>query len=260
MGEEETAPGPTRRDAEGPRFSALRPSLRPESLEVLRSRGFERATPVQAAAIGLLAGNKDVAVEACTGSGKTLAFVLPLVEILSRAESRFRPHQVGAVVVSPTRELAKQIFDVAAPFLRTIPRTSPPMLLVGGTDPARDVRGFDDDGACCLVGTPGRLDDVMIRAKTMDLKRVELLVLDEADRLLSMGFQKTLSAIIGRLPKQRRTGLFSATQTEEVEELARAGLRNPVRVTVRCVQLFCAAVFLHSPTTRFQRSIASPFD
>ena len=135
-----------------------------------RSRGFERATPVQAAAIGLLAGNKDVAVEACTGSGKTLAFVLPLVEILSRAESRFRPHQVGAVVVSPTRELAKQIFDVAAPFLRTIPRTSPPMLLVGGTDPARDVRGFDDDGACCLVGTPGRLDDVMIRAKTMDLK------------------------------------------------------------------------------------------
>ena len=101
MGEEETAPGPTRRDAEGPRFSALRPSLRPESLEVLRSRGFERATPVQAAAIGLLAGNKDVAVEACTGSGKTLAFVLPLVEILSRAESRFRPHQVGAVVVSP---------------------------------------------------------------------------------------------------------------------------------------------------------------
>jgi ATP-dependent RNA helicase DDX55/SPB4 len=100
----------------------------------------------------------------------------------------------------------------------------------------------------------------MIRAKTMDLKRVELLVLDEADRLLSMGFQKTLSAIIGRLPKQRRTGLFSATQTEEVEELARAGLRNPVRVTVRRVQLFCAAVFLHSPTARFQRSIASPFD
>ena len=77
---------PKQRNAEGPRFSALTPALRPESLEVLASQGFQRATPVQAAAIGLLAGNKDVAVEACTGSGKTLAFVLPLVEILSRAE------------------------------------------------------------------------------------------------------------------------------------------------------------------------------
>ena len=96
MGEEETAPGPTRRDAEGPRFSALRPSLRPESLEVLRSRGFERATPVQAAAIGLLAGNKDVAVEACTGSGKTLAFVLPIVEAINKENPCLRSPLIRA--------------------------------------------------------------------------------------------------------------------------------------------------------------------
>jgi ATP-dependent RNA helicase DDX55/SPB4 len=233
---------PKQRPADGPRFDSLRPPLRAESLAVLAAQGFERATPVQAATIGLLAGNKDVAVEACTGSGKTLAFVLPLVEILARQETPFRKHSVGGIIVSPTRELAKQIYDVAVPFLNTVfkhgatkdtkaPRAA--MLLVGGTDAAADAKAFAEFGAVALIGTPGRLDDVMVRCKAMDLKRVELLVLDEADRLLSMGFVKTLNAIIARLPKQRRTGLFSATQTEETEELARAGLRNPVRVTVR---------------------------
>ena len=226
---------PKQRTAEGPRFSSLTPPLRPESLEVLAAQGFERATPVQGAAIGLLAGNKDVAVEACTGSGKTLAFVLPMVEILARAskEQSFRKHHVGAVVVSPTRELARQIFDVAAPFMATLPDMAPPMLLVGGTDVNEDVRAFAAAGAAALIGTPGRLDDLMLRSAAFDAKRCELLVLDEADRLLSMGFARAINAIIARLPKQRRTGLFSATQTDEVEELARAGLRNPVRVTVR---------------------------
>jgi ATP-dependent RNA helicase DDX55/SPB4 len=88
-------------------------------------------------------------------------------------------------------------------------------------------------GAHVLVGTPGRLDDIMARAAGLSVKRLELLVLDEADRLLSMGFAAQVGSILRRLPKQRRTGLFSATQTEEVAELARAGLRNPVRITVR---------------------------
>ena len=88
-------------------------------------------------------------------------------------------------------------------------------------------------GAHVLVGTPGRLDDIMTRSAALSVRRLELLVLDEADRLLSMGFKTQVSSILSRLPKQRRTGLFSATQTEEVAELARAGLRNPVRITVR---------------------------
>ena len=231
---------PKQRPADGPRFDSLRPPLREESLAVLKAQGYERATPVQAATIGLLAGNKDVAVEACTGSGKTLAFVLPLLEILARADAPFRKHSVGAIVVSPTRELARQIYDVLVPFLSGLlleagkpASRARAMLLVGGTDAAADAKRFAELGAAALVGTPGRLDDVMVRCKAMDLRRVELLILDEADRLLSMGFVKTLNAIIARLPKQRRTGLFSATQTEETEELARAGLRNPVRVTVR---------------------------
>ena len=119
-----------------------------------------------------------------------------------------------------------------APFLAPLPGPGA-LLLVGGSDPAQDVARVQDGGASVLVGTPGRLSDVFSRAALLSVRRLELLVLDEADRLLSMGFAAAVSALVQRLPKQRRTGLFSATQTEEVEELARAGLRNPVRVTVR---------------------------
>ncbi|KAG2492424.1 hypothetical protein HYH03_009367 [Edaphochlamys debaryana] len=106
------------------------------------------------------------------------------------------------------------------------------MLLVGGTDPAQDVAAFKARGAHVLVGTPGRIEDTLKRCAAIDLRRLEVLVLDEADRLLDMGFKAQLDAVIARLPKQRRTGLFSATQTEAVQELARAGLRNPIRVAV----------------------------
>lgn len=103
---------------------------------------------------------------------------------------------------------------------------------VGGTDVKLDVAALREGGANVLVGTPGRLADVLLRVKELRFGAFELLVLDEADRLLDMGFERQLHAIIGYLPKQRRTGLFSATQTDAVAELARAGLRNPVRVAV----------------------------
>ena len=233
-------PAPSAAKAEGPPFADLRPSLRPESLAALAAGGFERSTPVQAATIPLLCSHKDVSVEACTGSGKTLAFVLPMVEILARARKELRRYEVGAVVVSPTRELARQIHEVATPFVKTLARGGDAsdaedlsMLLVGGTDVSKDVAKFAATSPLVLIATPGRLWDVMQRSRELDGKKCELLILDEADRLLGMGFMATLNNIISRLPKQRRTGLFSATQTEEVAELARAGLRNPVRVTVR---------------------------
>ena len=233
-------PAPSAAKAEGPPFADLRPSLRPESLDALAAGGFERSTPVQASTIPLLCSHKDVSVEACTGSGKTLAFVLPMVEILARARKELRRYEVGAVVVSPTRELARQIHEVATPFVKTLARGGDAsdgeelsMLLVGGTDVSKDVAKFAATSPLVLVATPGRLWDVMQRSRELDGKKCELLILDEADRLLGMGFMATLNNIISRVPKQRRTGLFSATQTEEVAELARAGLRNPVRVTVR---------------------------
>ncbi|GLI62786.1 hypothetical protein VaNZ11_005533 [Volvox africanus] len=221
-----SAPG-----SSGPKTFSNLGCLSAETVDVLTSLGFHTTTPVQEATIPLFCGHKDVAVDACTGSGKTLAFVLPVIEHLRRLDEPLRLHQVGAIIISPTRELAKQIYGVAEPFIASVPQLTS-MLLVGGRDPAQDVAALKARGAHVLVGTPGRIEDILKRCSAMDLRRLEVLVLDEADRLLDMGFKVQLDAVMARLPKQRRTGLFSATQTEAVQELARAGLRNPVRVNV----------------------------
>ncbi|BBN10585.1 ATP-dependent RNA helicase DDX55/SPB4 [Marchantia polymorpha subsp. ruderalis] len=216
----------------GTRFRDLNPALSEESLAVLDAQGFITATPVQVATIPLLCSFKDVSVDAATGSGKTLAFIVPIVEKLRGLSDPLKKNQVGAIVISPTRELASQIFQVAQPFMDTLPKYEA-ALLVGGTDVSADIANLKQNGANLLIGTPGRIEDILDRASFLDLKNFEVLILDEADRLLDMGFKRQLSVIIARLPKLRRTGLFSATQTQAVEELAKAGLRNPVRVEVR---------------------------
>uniref|UniRef100_A0A0D3EHL6 ATP-dependent RNA helicase n=1 Tax=Brassica oleracea var. oleracea TaxID=109376 RepID=A0A0D3EHL6_BRAOL len=178
---------------------------------------FEFCTPVQAATIPLLCSHKDVAVDAATGSGKTLAFVLPLVEILRRSTSYPpKPHQVMGVIISPTRELSTQMYNVAQPFVSTLPNVKS-VLLVGGRDVRADMNTIEEEGCNVLIGTPGRLSDIMERMDILDFRNLE----------------KQVNSIISRLPKQRRTGLFSAAQTEGVEGMAKAGLRNPVRVEVR---------------------------
>lgn len=214
------------------RFSDLEPRLSEPVLQALTQSGFEFCTPVQAATIPLLCSYKDVAVDAATGSGKTLAFVVPLVEILRRGSTPPKPHQVLGIIISPTRELSSQIFHVAQPFISTLSIVKP-ILLVGGAEVKSDMKKIEEEGANLLIGTPGRLYDIMDRMDILDLRSLEILILDEADRLLDMGFQKQITSVISRLPKLRRTGLFSATQTEAVEELSKAGLRNSVRVEVR---------------------------
>ncbi|KAK7305921.1 hypothetical protein VNO77_43834 [Canavalia gladiata] len=214
------------------RFSELNPPLSDPVLQALSQSGFEFCTPVQAATIPLLCSFKDVAVDAATGSGKTLAFLVPLVEILRRSSSRPKPHQVLGIVISPTRELSSQIYHVAQPFISTLVNVKS-MLLVGGVEVKADIKKIEEEGVNILIGTPGRLYDIMNRMDVLDFKSFEILIMDEADRLLDMGFQKQITSIISHLPKLRRTGLFSATQTEAVEELSKAGLRNPVRVEVR---------------------------
>ncbi|KAG5558050.1 hypothetical protein RHGRI_008078 [Rhododendron griersonianum] len=220
------------------RFSDLKPPLSEPILEALTRSGFDFCTPVQAATIPLLCSFKDVAVDAATGSGKTLAFVVPLVEILRRCSTLPKPHQVMGIVISPTRELSSQIYHVAQPFISTLSHVKS-ILLVGGGDVKSDMKKIEEEGANILIGTPGRLHDIMERMDILDFRNLEVLILDEADRLLDMGFQKQINSIITRLPKLRRTGLFSATQTEAVEELSKAGLRNPVRVEVRSEAKSC---------------------
>uniref|UniRef100_A0A4Y0BFH6 ATP-dependent RNA helicase n=1 Tax=Anopheles funestus TaxID=62324 RepID=A0A4Y0BFH6_ANOFN len=209
-------------------------------LEVIEGLGFAKMTPVQAATIPLLLGYKDVAAEAVTGSGKTLAFVVPLLELLLKRKrnEEWKKHEIGAVIVSPTRELATQIHDVLSEFLSHKKLCCfRQKMLIGGNAVEEDVLAILNEGANILVATPGRLQDLFERKGDLNLaakvKNLELLVLDEADRLLDMGFEAKINTILAYLPRQRRTGLFSATQTKEVKDLMRAGLRNPVLVSVR---------------------------
>ncbi|KAF1377865.1 hypothetical protein PFLUV_G00205180 [Perca fluviatilis] len=218
-------------------WDSLPVKLNDAILQTLDELKFTHMTPVQAACIPLFMSNKDVAAEAVTGSGKTLAFVIPIVELLLKREEKLKKMQVGALVVTPTRELALQISEVMEHFIQKFPQFTQ-ILLIGGTNPIDDVEKFKDQGANIVIATPGRLEDMFRRkADGLDLagsvRSLDVLVLDEADRLLDMGFETSLNTILGYLPKQRRTGLFSATQTQELEKLVRAGLRNPVRIAVK---------------------------
>ena len=161
----------------------------------LQELGFEFMTPVQASTIPYFMQNKDVAVEAVTGSGKTLAFVIPVVEMLLRRTKEWTKDEVGALVITPTRELATQIACVFAPFL---PPSLSSALLIGGRDIQTDVSTVNERGAQVIIATPGRLVDLLCRSDCLlapAVKSLEVLILDEADRLLELGFEQSLSLI-----------------------------------------------------------------
>uniref|UniRef100_A0AAQ5Z7P8 ATP-dependent RNA helicase n=1 Tax=Amphiprion ocellaris TaxID=80972 RepID=A0AAQ5Z7P8_AMPOC len=228
-------------------WDSLPVKLNEKILETLDELKFTHMTPVQ------VSDNfKTACVCPVTGSGKTLAFVIPIIELLLKREEKLKKMQVGALVVTPTRELALQISEVMEQFIQKFPQFTQ-ILLIGGSNPIEDVEKFKDQGANIVIATPGRLED-MFRRKSdgLDLassvKSLDVLVLDEADRLLDMGFEASLNTILSYLPKQRRTGLFSATQTQELEKLVRAGLRNPVRITVKEKGLAAAAATQKTPS------------
>ncbi|XP_032673412.1 probable ATP-dependent RNA helicase DDX55 homolog [Odontomachus brunneus] len=202
-------------------------------LKTLKKLKFVNMTPVQAACIPLLLSGKDVAAEAVTGSGKTLAFLVPLLEILQKRPEKWKTMEVGAIVISPTRELATQISEILGEFLKRIPSLKQ-VLLVGGVTLQEDAEKLKK-GVNIIVATPGRLEDILSNCTSIHLcvKSLELLVLDEADRLLDLGFSTSLDSILSYLPRLRRTGLFSATQTKELQQLIRAGLRNPALIVVK---------------------------
>ncbi|KAI3135832.1 hypothetical protein CBS147325_7557 [Penicillium roqueforti] len=238
-------------------WDALTPPLSECSLDAVASMGFTRMTPVQASAIPLFMQHKDVVVEAVTGSGKTLSFLIPILEKLLRLDQPLKKHHVGAIVISPTRELASQIHQVLLSLLEFHPASAaalkpaedgapraktssstlkvvPQLLLGGGTSPAEDLKLFLKNSPNVLVSTPGRLLELLSSPHVhCPQASFEMLVLDEADRLLDLGFKDDLQKILGRLPKQRRTGLFSASISEAVDQIVRLGLRNPVKIAVK---------------------------
>ncbi|CAG8470508.1 13989_t:CDS:2, partial [Acaulospora colombiana] len=232
-------------------WNILEPRLSPFIMEALAITNFSEMTPVQAATIPLFMKHKDVVVEAVTGSGKTLAFVIPIIEKLFRRKNQLAHNEVGALVITPTRELAQQISSVFTIFLNESKLKH--ALIIGGTTTVHDdISLIKDLGPDIIIGTPGRLRDLLVgdgnKKSLVNAKELEILVLDEADRLLDMGFSQTLNDIIAHLPKQRNTGLFSATMTDGLAEVVRVGLRNPVRVVVK-VEDVISKVEQRTPST-----------
>ena len=230
-------------------FESLQePRLSDGVLEYVNKQGFTRMTPVQAAAIPQFLSHKDVAVQSVTGSGKTLAFLIPVLEILQK--KTLKRKQIGALILSPTRELAQQTHTVAKGLCDSCDQPEP-LLLVGGgsgsnssSSNARpvtsDVTRFQELGSDLVIGTPGRINDILSRFAVIDCSELICLVLDEADVLLNMGFAATLQNILSHLPKMRRTALFSATQSSSTssslaEWMHRIGMRNPVWIDVTIV-------------------------
>lgn len=193
---------------------------------ISKAFGFNSPTPVQKAGIPYFLGNKDICVESCTGSGKTLTFLIPIFEKILREERPFP----FALVISPSRELAQQTFAVTKVLSEVVTKVDA-QCLIGGHDKAGDILDLEQ-GKGILIGTPGRILD-LLRTGDMNLKTIEVLILDEADRLLDMGFKDTIDEIISSIPKHRRTGLFSATMNTDVQHLIKAGLRNPVYISIK---------------------------
>ncbi|KAF9995018.1 ATP-dependent rRNA helicase spb4 [Entomortierella chlamydospora] len=219
-------------------WESLEPKLSPQVLDAVSTMGFTDMTPVQSGAIPLFMKNKDVVVEAVTGSGKTLSFLIPILEKIHRRSRKLGPTEIGAIVISPTRELATQIAKVLTEFEPYFQNIKHQLLIGGETSLEEDIATFQQVHPDILIGTPGRLEDILSQKRGgVNVKELEVLVLDEADRLLDMGFSVSLNKIMSLLPKQRRTGLFSATMTDGLSELVRAGLRNPVRVVVKVEDL-----------------------
>ena len=193
---------------------------------ILSSFNFSSPTPVQRAVIPHFTGNKDVCVESCTGSGKTLSFLIPVVQKLLTSA----PPSPFCLIISPSRELAQQTFTVCQSLCASFPHITS-QCLIGGHDKSLDISDLQSL-PLILIGTPGRLLD-LVQGQDLKLKSIEVLILDEADRLLDLGFKDCINQIISALPKQRRTGLFSATMNTDVEHLVKAGLRNPIYVSVK---------------------------
>jgi ATP-dependent RNA helicase RhlE len=194
----------------------------------LADEQYATPTPIQTQTIPQVLAARDVVGIAQTGTGKTAAFALPILNHLSTTPQRPPARSVRVLVLSPTRELSAQIVESFATYGRYLrPRLA---LAIGGVPINRQIRALAG-GVDVLVATPGRLLD-LVQSRAVHLDRVEVLVLDEADRMLDMGFIRDIRKIIARLPKQRQTLFFSATMPSEIADLARDMLSDPVRVAV----------------------------
>lgn len=196
--------------------------LSKELVKGLDKSGFVKLTEIQKLAIPECLKGKDILAAAKTGSGKTLSFLVPVVQQLL-FEKWSDMDGLGALIITPTRELAVQIYEVLLKIGKFTQLSAG--LVIGGKDYSFEKERVGRVNI--LIGTPGRLLQHMDESATLQINNLQMLVLDEADRILDMGFKKTIDAILGQLPASRQTLLFSATQTKSVSDLARLSMVDP---------------------------------
>ena len=210
-------------------FSAL--GLSEEIVRAVTERGYLTPTPIQVAAIPAVLSGRDLMAGAQTGTGKTAGFTLPIIEILSRKndkKEKGRRVPVKALILTPTRELAAQVEESVVEYGKHMKLSS--TVIFGGVSINPQIQKLRT-GVDILVATPGRLLD-HVQQRTLDLSHVEILVLDEADRMLDMGFIRDIRKIISLLPKTRQNLLFSATFSEEIKSLSSSILKDPILIEI----------------------------
>lgn len=207
-------------------FSDL--ALRPEIMRAIDDADYQTPTPIQAKAIPKVLRGGDLLAAAQTGTGKTAGFTLPILELLSANEDRSKAGKPRCLILTPTRELAAQINDSVKLYGKHLPITS--LVVFGGVSINPQISALRKS-VDILIATPGRLLDLCGQGK-VDLASLDILVLDEADRMLDMGFIHDIKRIIKLLPEKRQTLLFSATFSDEIRVLAKRMLNNPDEVSV----------------------------
>ncbi len=196
-------------------------------LDAVAEQGYDTPTPIQSKAIPAAMQGKDVMAAAQTGTGKTASFALPILEKLSKGEPA-QANQVRALILAPTRELAAQVADSVATYGKNLPLRY--AVVYGGVKINPQMMKLRK-GVDILVATPGRLLD-LYNQNAVKFKQLKVLVLDEADRMLDMGFIQDISKILSILPKQRQNLMFSATFSDEIRKLAKGLVNNPVEISV----------------------------
>ncbi|XP_039883374.1 ATP-dependent RNA helicase DDX18 [Simochromis diagramma] len=203
-------------------FASLASIVSENTLKGVKGMGFEHMTEIQHKSIRPLLEGRDVLAAAKTGSGKTLAFLIPCIELIYKL--KFMPRNgTGVIILSPTRELAMQTYGVLKELMTHHVHTYG--LIMGGSNRSAEAQKLAN-GVNIVVATPGRLLDHLQNTSGFMYKNLQCLIIDEADRILEVGFEEELKQIIKLLPKRRQTMLFSATQTRKVEDLARISLKK----------------------------------
>lgn len=202
--------------------------LQKEIIQAIEEKGYTEATPIQIKAIPLIIKGHDILASAQTGTGKTAGFTLPLLQVLMDTRKNERSHVVRALILTPTRELAAQVGDSVKTYGTHLPFKT--QVIFGGVNINGQIRKLQN-GADILIATPGRLLD-LVSQRIIDLSHVEILVLDEADRMMDMGFIHDIKKILKLVPAKRQNLLFSATFSEEIKTLAGGILKNPQTIEV----------------------------